>query len=791
MSNIEQNLQKILSSRYGKDVRQSIHDSIHDCYEDGKAGTIDLVAREQIANLVANEGTADKDSEIVDARVGFNGMAHTSLGYAIRNQISPIMSSLFDEISPNIIDMDDYWIYDGYVGSQTGYKTIVFPVIKGYLYQFSVDTSSLRYGFGNENISEFEHYDLGDYVDEIGIKSTTFVYDGEFKYCALFVGPSTSKYTVRVYKPKYMEIMSSLFDEISPNIIDMDDYWIYDGYVGSQTGYKTIVFPVIKGYLYQFSVDTSSLRYGFGNENISEFEHYDLGDYVDEIGIKSTTFVYDGEFKYCALFVGPSTSKYTVRVYKPKYMEEQKTEVTFEKGNVDIDNTGSLTDSTSRIRSSMFELKKGERITSYYYQFIISFYDLHGNYIGNTFRSLNSWIYDYVSDKDQKAIIICSKEDNSDFYDYEIEQVSNSIVFEGIPTSKENAILENGFRIRSVDGFDVLDEFISFESVKSILYPNLKTIKKKGTKIVDEAGNEIILTGIGTHSISEYNSLYTEDVMRTLAYYGINCIRISVYLSDIINLTASEGRTLLGWLKHSEELKPIIEQIISVATNVGLYIILDWHSYHVYDGDVTQYQSQQEDFFEYFSSKYASYRNILYELHNEPYKNTAIELLPSVLTCSSIIRENNPNAILICGNGGWLNDVDPIIDMNTVFNINNNLNIFISSHLYTGDQTYEDMVKKYVDLGIPIFVSEWGNSALSGDGEITDEEAIKMFNYCHSNKISYCLWKLTYQNMSTAVLNHDHFKINGYYKYGGWRKSDLSHNGNLYFETIRDFRFKS
>ena len=37
MSNIEQNLQKILSSRYGKNVRQSIHDSIYDCYEDVKA----------------------------------------------------------------------------------------------------------------------------------------------------------------------------------------------------------------------------------------------------------------------------------------------------------------------------------------------------------------------------------------------------------------------------------------------------------------------------------------------------------------------------------------------------------------------------------------------------------------------------------------------------------------------------------------------------------------------------------------------------------------------------------
>lgn len=51
MANIQDYLTKILKERYGKDVRQSIHDAIQQCYLDGKAGSIDLQARESIEAL--------------------------------------------------------------------------------------------------------------------------------------------------------------------------------------------------------------------------------------------------------------------------------------------------------------------------------------------------------------------------------------------------------------------------------------------------------------------------------------------------------------------------------------------------------------------------------------------------------------------------------------------------------------------------------------------------------------------------------------------------------------------
>lgn len=65
MSNIEENLRKIQESRYGREVRGAIHDAIHDCYEDGRAGATDLIAREMVtaeqtarAEAVSAEQTA-------------------------------------------------------------------------------------------------------------------------------------------------------------------------------------------------------------------------------------------------------------------------------------------------------------------------------------------------------------------------------------------------------------------------------------------------------------------------------------------------------------------------------------------------------------------------------------------------------------------------------------------------------------------------------------------------------------------------------------------------------------
>lgn len=96
MADVQGLLSKILSAVYGKDVRQSIHDAIKQCYYDGKAGGNDLEARDRAAaaearisllakNPSTNSGSFDK--ELADIRIAKDGTKYATAGDAVREEL--------------------------------------------------------------------------------------------------------------------------------------------------------------------------------------------------------------------------------------------------------------------------------------------------------------------------------------------------------------------------------------------------------------------------------------------------------------------------------------------------------------------------------------------------------------------------------------------------------------------------------------------------------------------------------------------------------------------------------
>ena len=94
MKDVVDCLSKIITERYAKDVRQAIHDAIYQCYYDSKVGSLDFVARQQIANLVSQNNPTEGNSELIDIRVGTDGIIYDSAGEAVRQQITDLADKI-------------------------------------------------------------------------------------------------------------------------------------------------------------------------------------------------------------------------------------------------------------------------------------------------------------------------------------------------------------------------------------------------------------------------------------------------------------------------------------------------------------------------------------------------------------------------------------------------------------------------------------------------------------------------------------------------------------------------
>ena len=246
-----------------------------------------------------------------------------------------------------------------------------------------------------------------------------------------------------------------------------------------------------------------------------------------------------------------------------------------------------------------------------------------------------------------------------------------------------------------------------------------------------------MLKGVSSHGIQWFPEFVNSSNIKTLKSWGSNVFRIALY--------TDEG----GYLTN-KNLKNKVYEMADLIINNDMYVIIDWHILHD-NNPLTNLESSKE-FFKEVSTKYKDTPNVIYEICNEPNGNTTWD---DVYTYANevikVIRENSKKSIIIVGTPTWSQDIDKA----SLKPIPDNL-VMYSLHFYSGTHKADLRNRlKSVIKKIPVFVSEFGVTDASGNGNINLEEAKIWLDLLEENNISWINWSLTNKNEDSAFLKQN------------------------------------
>ena len=288
-----------------------------------------------------------------------------------------------------------------------------------------------------------------------------------------------------------------------------------------------------------------------------------------------------------------------------------------------------------------------------------------------------------------------------------------------------------------------------------------------GTDIVDKNGDKFQLKGVSTHGIAWFPQFVNKEAFRTLRDdWGANLIRLAMY-TDEGGGYCSDG--------DKDKLKKLVNDGVDYATELGMYVIIDWHILH----DLTPLKNMDAavDFFDEMSKKYADHENVIYEICNEPNGGTSwSDIKKYAETVIPVIRNNDKNAIIIVGTPNWSQDVDDVIG-----NELDASNVMYVLHFYAA--THKDNIRNKLrtahDKGLAIFISEFSICDASGNGGIDYDSADEWFDLIDELNLSYAGWSLANKNETSALISPNCSKT------ADWAESDLSDTGKWLRNQIK------
>ncbi len=280
------------------------------------------------------------------------------------------------------------------------------------------------------------------------------------------------------------------------------------------------------------------------------------------------------------------------------------------------------------------------------------------------------------------------------------------------------------------------------------------------TDLVDCNGNIFQLKGVSTHGITWFPEYVNKEAFRTLRDdWGANAVRLALYTAEYNGYCSGGNQT---------ELKALVENGVEYATELGMYVIIDWHI--LSDGNPNTNKTEAISFFTEMAQKYKDYSNVIYEICNEPNGgvdwNTVKTYADEVIAA---IRQYDSDAIILVGTPTWSQEIDKVASNP----VNNPYNVMYVLHFYaaTHKEELRERLKSAVAAGTPVFISEFSICDASGNGGIDYDSANAWKELINSYNISYMGWNLSNKAETSSLIKSSCSKT------CGWNNDDLTDTG--------------
>ncbi|HHF0522847.1 TPA: cellulase family glycosylhydrolase [Vibrio alginolyticus] len=288
--------------------------------------------------------------------------------------------------------------------------------------------------------------------------------------------------------------------------------------------------------------------------------------------------------------------------------------------------------------------------------------------------------------------------------------------------------------------------------------------------LCNERNEQVQLRGMSSHGIQWLGNCLTDESLDTLAYeWNSDLLRISMYVQEGGYETDPEGFTNQ------------VNSLIEMASNRGMYVIVDWHQ--LTPGDPNANTELAIEFFTEIAKMNAHRNNIIYDVANEPNNVSWSRIRDYAMKVIPVVQRYDSDAVVLIGTHAWASM--GVSDGGSAREIVNNPipldNIMYTYHFYAAShgKQYRDNLE-WAAQRLPIFVTEWGTQNSAGEGANNFTSSQAYLDIMNRYNISWANWNYSDDWRSGAVWK------SGTCSSGNWSDSNLKEAGLWIKDKIKN-----